>query len=200
MKLNTITRFGIVAMTIFGSVVVVTSQPTASTRQQGQVWPTHKLIPASVPMSQMQEFKDAASLHLNDIQKFGPGIGADCIARGIKSRVIASSVIMRDFFTSIVIIVGDTVTTPGAGGGPHVKKVTPAEVACMTYAFDQGIDMMANRSKPNMTVTPTGISGHMSPKDMGMTDAQFRQMTAQYVESHPLRFWNQARVELASGR
>ena len=200
MKLNSITRFGIVAMTILGSVVVVTSQPTAGARQQGAVWPTHRMIPASVPMAQMQEFKDAATLHLNDIQKFGPGVGADCTARGIKTRVIASTTIMRDFFTSIVVVVDNIITTPGAGGGPHVKKMTPSELACMYYAFDQGIDMMSGKAMPKVTVTPTGISGHMSPKDMGMTDGQFRQMAMTYVDNHPMRFWNEARTGLASGR
>ena len=200
MKLNSITRFGIVAMTILGSVVVVTSQPTVAVRQQGEVWPTHKMIPASVPMSQMQEFKDAATLHLNDLQKFGPSVGADCVARGVKARVAISTTIMRDFFTSTIVVISDLNTTPGAGAGPHVKKLTPAEVACMYYAFDQGVDMMAGKTTPKVTVSPTGISGHMSPKDMGMTDGQFRQMVMQYVDSHPLRFWNEARVGLASGR
>ena len=205
MKLNSITRFGIVAMTILGSVVVVTSQPTVAVRQQGEVWPTHKMIPASVPMSQMQEFKDAATLHLNDLQKFGPSVGADCVARGVKARVAISTTIMRDFFTSTIVVISDLNTTPGAGAGPHVKKMTPADVACMYYAFDQGIDLMARTPGTSNTagtiiVTPTFITGHMSPKDMGMTDSQFRQMASHYVETHPMRFWNEARVGLASGR
>ncbi len=201
MKLNSITRFGIVAMTILGSVVVVTSQPTSPARQQGHVWPTHKMIPARVTMDQMQEFKDVATLHLNDIQKFGPGIGEDCIARGVKARVVASTTVMRDFFTSVVLIIDGNIATSPGGGMPVVKKLSPSQLATLYYAFDQGIDIMKSRgTMASVQANPMYISGKMSPKDMGMTDTQFRQMTAQYVETHPMRFWNEARVGLASGK
>ena len=201
MKINSITRLGIVAMTVLGSVLVVTSQPPSSARQQGDIWPTHKIIPAKVSMDQMQEFKDVATLHLNDIQKFGPGVGADCVARGIKTRVVIANTIMQDFFTKVIVVIdGQLATSPG-GGMPVVKKVSPAQLAMLYYAFDQGIDVMKSRgTMPAVQATPTSISGKMTPKEMGMTDVQFRQMTTHYVDSHPIRFWNEARVGLSSGR
>jgi hypothetical protein len=68
------------------------------------------------------------------------------------------------------------------------------------YTFDRGIDMMSKGSAASATVTPTGITASISPKDMGMTIGQLRQMTMHYAEGHPMRFWNEARVGLASGR
>ena len=34
----------------------------------------------------------------------------------------------------------------------------------------------------------------------GQTADQFKQMVGHYIENHPMRFWNEARVGLASGR
>ena len=48
--------------------------------------------------------------------------------------------------------------------------------------------------------TKSGIGLNVSPKDMGMTFDQFKQMVATYCEGSPMRFWNEARVGLASGR
>jgi hypothetical protein len=140
-------------------------------------------------------------LHLNDVQKFGPGVGSDCVARGISSRVVISKTVMKDFFTEVLVVIKAEASTSPGGGMPVVKKVTPAELAMLYYAFDEGVDLMKSRPVAGViNISPNGISGHMSPKDMGMTDAQFRQMATFYVENHPMRFWNEARVGLASGR
>ena len=199
MKFNTLTRFAVVSLTILGTVVVATSQP-GSKNQQGGTWPTHRMIPAKVGLDQLQEFKDAATLHLNDIQKFGPSVGNDGTARGIPSKVAISKTFTKDFFTEIVIVIKDAVASSPGGGIPVVKRVTPAELAMLYYAFDQGVDMMKKGgSMSTLQATPLNISGHLSPKEMGMTDGQFRQMTTVYVETHHMRFWNEARVGLTSG-
>ena len=197
MKFTTLTRSIVVASSIFGIVIVATSQPG----QQGAAWPTHKIIPPSVGLDQMQEFKDAALLHINDLQMHGGSIGQDCVARGIQTKVLIDKTVMKDFFTEVIVVIKDNIAGSPGGGLPHAKHATPAEIAMLTYAFDQGLDMMKTRPVAGqINVSPTGISGHLSPKDMGMTDQQFKAMTMNYIDTHPMRFWNEARTGLASGR
>ena len=195
MKLPLISRFLVVGMTLVGTAVVALSHP-GTAPQAGAI--KHLIIPASVQMSQVQEFKDAATIHLKDLQSAGGGL-----ERGGLSRFFADHVVSKDFFTERVLWFPNDATVGSTGGGkPSVQRLTPAEVAMMSYAFDEGIDMMRKNpaSSASLTATPTMISGHVSPKDMGMTYPQLRQMTAQYIDAHPMRFWNEARVGLASGR
>ena len=66
------------------------------------------------------------------------------------------------------------------------------------YIFDQGIDRISKGGTASATASPTGIKGNISAKDMGMTPGQLKQAVIQYIDSHPMRFWNEARVGLAS--
>ena len=189
MKFNTISRFLVVGMTAVGTAVVAFSHPNAL--RQGS-FPRHSFIPASVPMSQVQEFKDASTILLNDLQKQNlAGMQAQ------KGVYIISKYVMRDFFDHTVYVLGKEGSLPSVS---EAKPISPRDLACLHYAFDEGIDHVAKGSPASVSVNLNSISGKMTSKDMGLTPGQFTQAVAQYVDSHPLRFWNQARTGLASGR
>ena len=162
------------------------------------MWPKHSIIPAQVSLSQVQEFKDAASIHLNDIQR---NLGTENQQR--KVHAVATKTIYTDVFTEKAIIWTDAISATGVTGTSGLpKKISPAALAALYYTFDQGVDLIARNPKnsASATVTPTLITGHITPGDMGMTPGQFHQMVMTYVDNHPMRFWNEARVGLASGR
>lgn len=195
MKFNTVTRLIVVSCTVLGTVVVATSQPGSG--QQNFVWPTHNSMPNRISMNRVQEFKDGATLHLKDVQK---ALTSDGL-RPIKGKTFISKSVMVDFFVERVVAIPNSAVASGTGG--EAKNITPAGLAAMIYAFDEGVDMMAKMgsvSSSKMSVDQSGISGQMTPKDMGMTGPQFKQMVGHYIENHPMRFWNEARVGLASGR
>ena len=196
MKLNSVTKLIVVSSTVLGTVFVATSQPGSG--QQSFAWPIHNSMPNRISMNRVQEFKDGATLHLKDVQKALTNDGL----RPIKGKTFISKTVMVDFFVEHVVTIPNSAVAGGTVGG-EAKTLSPAELACLMYAFDQGVDMMAKMntaSSSKMTVDQSGISGQMTPKDMGMTGQQFKQMVAQYIENHPMRFWNEARVGLASGR
>ncbi len=198
MKLSTLLRTSIVLSAGTGATIVATSQP--GTLQDG--WPQHKLMPTKVmmggPGQGMQEFKDAATLHLNDIQKamMDGSMGKYPPQRYVVIETVWRSILNTKIYKSDPI--------PGLivkGGNGH--QISPAELAILYYTFDQGIDIIGksgSASSAKAEVTPTGITAHITAKDMGMTADQLKQMVAQYIEGNPMRFWNQARVGLASGR
>ena len=194
MKFSHFTRFAVVSGAILGTFMIATSQPGSAKAQQGESWPTHKLMPKSVDISQVQEFKDAASLHLNDLQK-------NVLEMNGRKYPNITIVITKVDFVNVwhdqCFILKDA---KAGGAGGQGKPITPAELAMLYYVFDQGIDRITKGSSASGTVTPTGITGNFTPKDMGMTPQQFKQTVMQYVETHPMRFWNEARVGLASGR
>ena len=147
---------------------------------------------------QMQEFKDAATLHLNDIQK---AMMEGYLGKFPPQRYVVIETIYRSIIAT-KIYKSDPIPT-GKGGGPGGHQITPAELAVLYYTFDQGIELIGktgSASSAKAVVTPSGIEANISPKDMGVTDGQLRQIVTQYLDNHPLRFWNQARVGLASGR
>lgn len=197
MKFTSLSRFLVVGMTLVGTAVVALSHP-GNARQAGAI--KHLIIPASVQMSQVQEFKDAATIHLKDLQSKTGGGGLE---RGFPAKVVFDKTFTKDFFVEkIVWFPPDYAIVSTGGGKAPAQRLTPADVAILSYAFDEGIDMIRKNpaSSASLTATPTMISGHISPKDMGMTYPQLRQMTAQYIDAHPMRYWNEARVGLASGK
>ncbi|MEI8281695.1 MAG: hypothetical protein WCG75_04760 [Armatimonadota bacterium] len=201
MKLNSITRFTMVGVTVLGTVLIATSQPSIASSKQAGTWPTHKMIPDRVSITQVQEFKDAATLHLNDVQKSLVG-RLDASPRAQISRCVFTETIVTNYINKYLVVVGsDMVSSPG-GGMPVVKKLSPAQLAMLYYTFDKGIDTMklSKTSAADDWATKSGIGLNVSPKDMGMTFDQFKQMVATYCEGSPMRFWNEARVGLASGR
>ncbi len=219
MKLNSVTRFIVVSCTILGTVVVATSQPGMEAVQQGGNWPEHSMIPDNVSLAQVAEFHDAATLHLNDMQKNITGSGgAGPQMRGKKTKFNETTILHTKAFLSAVddTLVRyqkwETSARPvGPSSGPMVK-LSAAEVAVLYYVFDEGVHHLrdtttgqatgkagtAKVKPPFANAGPDGISAKISAEDMGMTSAQLKQMVAQYCESHPMRFWNQARVGLAS--
>ena len=195
MKVTFLTRISVMSLAVLGCVLVVSSQPVG---QQSGMWPKHGIIPAQVSLSQVQEFKDAASIHLNDIQR---NLGTENQQSKIHS--IATKTIYTDVFIEKVIIWTDAISVGSATGANAAgKKISPAALAALYYTFDQGIDLIARNSKSTATasITPSLIVGNIKPTDMGMTGPQFKQMVITYVDNHPMRFWNEARVGLASGR
>ena len=195
MKNINVVRWTVLSVAVLGTVLTVTSQPGVSGVQQGPL--VHSIIPAKVPMSQVQEFKDAASIHLNDLQK------GNRMASGTSSRMYFTERVISNYVYHYLIYLDAAQLKGGAtGAATAVQKLTPAEVAMLAYTFDEGMDIMSRNpaSKASAIATPSHIEASISQKDMGMTDPQFRQMVMQYLDNHPLRFWNQARVGLASGR
>ncbi len=196
MKYNTITRLVVVSCTVLGTAIVATSQPGSA--QQNFVWPTHNSMPNRISMNRVQEFKDGATLHFKDAQKALTNDGL----RPIKGRTYISKTVLRDFFVEHFVYIPNSAVAGGTSGG-EMKNISPAELACLMYAFDQGVDTMVKMGTASLSKTyvdQTGITSQMTPKDMGMTEPQFKQMVGQYIENNPMRFWNQARVGLASGR
>ena len=201
MKLNSITRFTVVGVTVLGTVLSATSQPGIVSSKQAGTWPIHKMIPDKVTISQVQEFKDAATLHLNDVQKSLVG-QLDSSAKGVSSRCVFTETIVSNYINKyLVVLSADMVASPG-GGMPVVKKLSPAQLAMLYYTFDKGIDTMklSKTSAIDDWATKSGIGLNVSPKDMGMTFPQFKQMVGVYCDNSPMRFWNEARVGLASMR
>ncbi len=194
MKFSTLTRLAVVTCAALGMVVVATSQPESVKIQRASMWPTHTMIPKSVDMSQLQEFKDATTLHLNDLQKNVMEING---REYPNITIVITKVDFLNMWHDQCLILKDSKI---GGGGGQGKPITPAELAMLTYVFDQGIDRLAIGSSARATVTPTGISGNITPKDMGMTPQQVKQAVSHYVASHPMRFWNEARIGLASGK
>ncbi|MEI8281693.1 MAG: hypothetical protein WCG75_04750, partial [Armatimonadota bacterium] len=189
----TLTRIVVISSAVLGTAVVATSQPGSG--QQSFLWPVHNSMPNRISMNRVQEFKDGATLHLKDAQKALTNDGL----RPIKGKTFISKTVMVDFFVEHFVVIPNSAIAGGTSGG-QAKSITPAELAAMIYAFDQGVDMMAKMgtvSSSKMSVDQSGISGQMSPKDMGMTGPQFKQMVGQYIENHPMKFWNEARVGLA---
>ena len=204
MKFNSATKLVVVSCTILGTVIVATSQPGKTPLVQSNGWPTHSIMPQRVSMNavppQMQEFKDAATLHLNDIQKamMEGYLGKYPPVKYVVIETLWRSIINTKIYKSDPIL---NKTAPGGGTPGH--QITPTELAILYYTFDEGIDMIGKTgaaSSAKAEVTPSGIEAKISAKDMGMTDGQLRQMVMTYVDNHPMRFWNQARVGLASGR
>ena len=197
MKITSIIRFTVASFAVAGCVLVASSQPTVTGSQRSSEWPKHSMIPAQVPMSQVQEFKDAASLHLNDIQR-NMGL-ANSLS---KWTAIIDHTIHRGIVDTKFVVWRDNVSSGGVGGGVKPEKLSAAALATLYYTFDQGIDIIARnpKSKATASVSPNFITANIKPSDLGMTEGQVNQMVAQYVESHPMRFWNQARVGLASSR
>ena len=204
MKFNSTVKFVVVSCAILGTVIVATSQPGKTTVVQVDAWPTHSIMPQRVSMNsvppQMQEFKDAATLHLNDIQKamMGSYLGKFPPQRYVVIETVWRSILNTKIYKSDPILNGAV-----KGGGSTGHQITPEELAMLYYTFDQGVDMIGKTgaaTSAKAEVTPTGIEAKISAKDMGMTDGQFKQMVMTYVDNHPMRFWNQARVGLASGR
>ena len=203
MKLQSIVRLGVIGCAVCGSVIVVTSQPGKPGAQQGDGWPTHTIMPKHVSMSgapgDIQEFKDAATLHLNDIQKamMGGYLGKFPPQRYVVIETVWRGVIDTKIYKS------DPIPTAAKGGGTPSHQITPAELAILYYTFDKGVDMISNSgaaSSSKAEVTPNGITAKITPKDVGMTADQLKAMTMNYIDSHQMRFWNEARVGLASGR
>lgn len=195
MKLTLISRITVVSFSVLGCVLVASSQPGV---QQGGSWPKHSITPTQVSLSQVQEFKDAASLHLNDVQR---NLGLS--NQQARWTAVAVKSFYKDaFIEKAVIWYTDAVSGGSSGSGVPAKKISPAALAALYYTFDQGIDIIARnpKSTATATVTPTLITANIKPSDMGMSSGQFNQAVMQYVDSHPMRFWNEARVGLASGR
>jgi hypothetical protein len=199
MKQFSMVRISIVVGSLLGVVMVATSQPKNG--QSGQSnWPTHSIIPPKVSLggggSHVQEFKDAATLHLNDVQ----GAMVRGTLRGTKTTYVITKLTLMDFYDNKFFILD---RTTGGSSDPRSGTMTPAQLTVLYYVFDEGVDMMVKNGaagKSNLEATPTGISGRVSAKDLGMTSDQLRQMVIHSAESHPMRFWNEARVGLASGR
>ena len=149
---------------------------------------------------QMQEFKDAATLHLNDVQK---AMMEGYLGKFPPVRYVVIETVYRGIIATKIYKSDPIPTGAVKGGGTTGHQITPAELAVLYYTFDQGIDLIGKSgagSSAKAEVTPSGIEAKISAKDMGMTEGQFRQAVTQYIDSHPLRFWNQARIGLASGR
>ena len=204
MKINSATKFVVVSCTILGTVIVATSQPGKTPVVQGNAWPTHSILPQRVSMNavppQMQEFKDAATLHLNDIQKamMEGYLGKYPPVRYVVIETVWRSIITTKIYKSDPILNGAV-----KGGGTPGHQITPAELAILYYTFDQGIDLIGKTGAASLAkaeVTPSGIEAKISPKDMGMTGPQFKQIVTTYVDNHHMRYWNEARVGLASLR
>ena len=190
MKTINLVRLTVASFTAVGCVLVASSQPG----RQANAWPKHSMIPANVSLSQVQEFKDASTLHLNDVQQNLGLSNQEVKWTAVIVKTISRGVVTDKFVVWYDRTVGGTVVT--------AKKLSPAALATLYFTFDQGIDMIARnpKSTATATITPNLITANIKPSDMGVTDTQFHQMVAQYVESHPMRFWNEARVGLASGR
>lgn len=198
MKASSITRPIVVGVSLLGTVLIATSQPTVASSQRGGTWPTHKMIPEKVSMSQVQEFKDAATLHLNDVQKSLLG-QLDSSGKFPSTRCIFSERVIANYINHYVLFLDKLNVTGSPGGTVPAAKLSAAQLAMLYYTFDQGIDRMKGGiMNEDCWVGRSGISLNVSPKDMGMTFDQFKQSVGQYCEMHPMRFWNQARVGLAS--
>ncbi|MEI8281694.1 MAG: hypothetical protein WCG75_04755 [Armatimonadota bacterium] len=200
MNINPILRFAVVLCAATGAAIVVTSQPGVG-KTQVNAWPTHSMMPVRAVMNpsiNMQEFKDAATLHLNDIQK---ALMDGSLGKFPPQRYVVIETIWRSLLDTKIYKSDPIPGLAVKGGGGH--QITPAELAILYYTFDQGIDIIGksgSASSAKAEVTPTGITAHVTTKDMGMTADQLKQMVAQYIEGNPMRFWNQARVGLASGK
>ncbi len=194
MKFSQIGRMLVVAGAIFGTVVIVISQPGGARGQQSMALPIHSIIPKSVDISQVQEFKDAGTIHLNEMQKLQMSTAGK--AYPTKTIIITRIDFVR-IWNDRFYVLGATDRTVG-GGSP--KATTAAEMAVLSYIFDQGIDRIAKGSSAKGNATPTGITASISSNDLGMTPSQLKQAVIQYVDSHHMQFWNRARVELASNR
>ena len=191
MKVYSLARATVVSCAAVGMFVVATSQP-GSAKQAG-VAPSHQIIPRSVDIGDIQEFKDAGTIHLNNIQK----IMLDNAGRGYPNiTIVITKVDFLNMWHDQCFILKDAKTT----GGGQVKPASPAELAVLSYVFEQGIDHMVKGSSAKGTASPSNITASISPKDLGMTSEQFKQSVMQYVEGHQTRFWNEARIGLASGR
>ena len=200
MKIALFLRSSVMLASLVGTILVVSSQPGIVKGQQDIGFPVHKIIPAKVGIGQIQEFKDSATLHLNDIQKamMTGYLGKFPPQRYVVIETVWRSIINTKIYKSDPIPLA---ATKGGGTGGH--QITPAELAILYYVFDRGADMIGkNGSSSHATaeVSPSGISAKISAKDLGMTADQLKQMVAQYCDSHPMRFWNEARVGLASIR
>lgn len=198
MKLGSVIRLSVAAISVFGAVLVVTSQP-GSARQAGSI--KHLIIPASVQMSHVQEFKDAATILLKDAQKEASSGGG--LERGSMSKFFFVKTTAKDYISDRIFwFPNDAVGGSTGVGSSASQRATPADIAMLSYTFDEGIDIVMRNpaTGASLTASPTMITGHISPKDMGMTYPQMRQMTAQYIDRHPMRFWNEARVGLAAGK
>ena len=200
MKIIPLLRFSVVSCASAGAVIVATSQPGVG-NAKGDPFPSHSGMPVRAVMNpsiNMQEFKDAATIHLKDIQK---AMMDGSLGKFPPQRYVVIETIWRSLLDT-KIYKSDPI--PGLvvkGGGGH--QITPAELAVLYYTFDQGIDMIGKSgtaSSAKAEITPTGITGHITTKDMGMTSDQLKQVVMQSMERHPMRFWNEARVGLASGR
>ena len=196
MKITTISRIVVASVGALGCILLVSSQP--NTQLPPNTWPRHSILPAQVSLSQVQEFKDAASIHLNDIQR---NLGAS--NEQAKWYAIAVKSYYKDAFVEKAIVWNADAVSAGTVGTPlSAKKLSPAALAALYYTFDHGIDLIARnpKSTATATITPTLITANIKSSDMGMTAGQFHQAVMQYVDSHPMRYWNEARVGLASGR
>lgn len=199
LKSNSWFKVLVLSASVAGTVLVVSSQPGVVTAKQDGGGTIHRIIPDRVGLDQLQEFKDAATLHLNSVQK----ATMSGLQRGSKAKSYIATTILRDFFDKYITQIPSSAVSSGGTGGPITgRSVSPAELAALYYAFDEGVDLVkkSGAKMSDVQSNPMYIEGKMTPKDFGMTPDQFKQAVAQYVESHPMRFWNQARVGLASGR
>lgn len=204
MKASASIKFGVISCAFLGTVMVVTSQPGTQGGQTGG-FPSgiggvrHNLIREKVTMAQVQEFKDAATLHLNDVQK-----GLTEGRKVSTSTNYIAQTIYRDVFDKYITRIPFDRIAAAPGGGPTVARMTtPAELAALYYTFDQGVDILAKKhagQMGNIGSNPLYIEGKITPKDLDMTPDQFKLSVMQYVEVNHMRFWNEARVGLASGR
>ena len=202
MKLGSAIRLSIASASVFGAVLVVISQP--SSKNQSAHWPQHSIIPASVSMNEVQEFKDVATLHLNDMQRI---MTAGTFQAFPTITYVIDHSVHRGMFDHTVYVLGRITDGTSGGGkngsGAQAKRssVSAAELATLHYVFDEGVDKVINKTSPSpLVASSNGIVGKISPKDIGLSADQANQMTLEWIDRHPLRFWNQARVGLASGR
>ncbi len=207
MKLTNITRFAVASCALVGTVMVATSQPGAGQQGAGD-FPEHSMIPQQVSMTQVQEFKDAATLHLNDMlnhQMNGGGAGSQL--RGSKTKFNETTIIHTSVFINAI---NDTIVrykewngrAVGPSTGP-MREATPAETAVLKYVFDNGVDMLSRTGTAGGMkgmASPAGISAHITPKDMGMSPEQFKQVMIQYAMEKQGRFWRDAASGLATGK
>lgn len=208
MKLTSITRFAVASLALVGTVMVATSQPGGIPQAGQDDFPEHTMIPQKVSLGQMQEFKDAATLHLNDMLEHQMDGGNGQQLRGKKTKFNETTIIHTSVFLSAV---NDTVVRykewsnalVGPSSGP-MRPPTDAELAVLKFVFDKGVDMVGRSSGvaggPSATASPAGIEAHISVKDMGLNENQFRQMVMQYAVQKQGRFWRDAASGLASGR
>lgn len=220
MKLNSVTRFIVVSCTVLGTVVIATSQPGGANPQQRGNWPEHSMIPDKVGLNQMAEFQDAATLHLNDIIKnHGNGGGAGPQLKGKKTKfnettIIHTSVALSAVTDTLVRYKQWETGAVAPGTGP-MRPLTAAETAVLSYVFDEGVQMLRERGSGLATgkrdaatgqatgrrqtmAGPDGIVVDITGDDLGMSHQVFKRQVAQYIDAHPMRFWNEARVGLNS--